>query len=117
MRKIVFLAPILLFFATYTVAQDHVKPHPPPVHVPKPPPPPHVNPYKKKDTTKPNPYLIDTLLHPIPMGRQLFHDKIDKEQQQDDLADSKADSIIRVSNDSATTAILTKALIKEVDHM
>ncbi|MFI5195840.1 MAG: hypothetical protein ACHQD8_02005 [Chitinophagales bacterium] len=88
-----------------------------PTRVPHPPPPPHVNPYKKKDTTKPNPYLIDTPLHPIPMGRQLFHDKIDKEQQQDDLADGKADSIISYGNDSALTAILTKALLKDVDHI
>jgi hypothetical protein len=51
------------------------------------------------------------------MGRAYFHDKIDKEQKQDDLADGKADSIIRYGNDSAGTAILTKALIKEVDHL
>ena len=116
MRNIVFIIlgvfSFLLVYPGATHAQNRV-----PTRIPHPPPPPHVNPYKKKDTTKPNPYLIDTLLHPIPMGRQLFHDKIDKEQQQDDLADGKADSIIRVVNDSAATAILTKALIKEVDHM
>ena len=114
MKNIVFVIlgvfSFLLVYPAY--AQNRI-----PTRIPKPPPPPHVNPYKKKDTTKPNPYLIDTLLHPIPMGRQLFHDKVDKEQQQDDLADGKADSVIRFGNDSALTAILTKALLKDVDRI
>ena len=73
-----------MLFAAPVVAQQRVQPHPPPQHVPKPPPPPHVNPYKKKDTTKPDPYRADTLKQPIPMGRQLWHDKINNEQDKAD---------------------------------
>jgi len=116
MTKFFFLFT-LLFLANQVFAQDHVAPHPPPVHVPKPPPPPHVNPYKKKDTTKPSPYLIDTLQHPIPMGRMIFHDNIDKEQRKADMADGKVDGVVRYGTDSALTAVLTTALIKKVDSM
>jgi hypothetical protein len=108
-----FIALILLCFDIPAIAQHA----PPQQHVPKPPPPPHINPYKKKDTTKPSPYRADTLLHPIPMGRVLFHDKIDAEQQKADLADGKKDRIIRAGRDSAATAIYTTALLKRVDSL
>ncbi len=108
---------ILLLLRNCVLGQQHVAPHPPPVHVPKPPPPPHVNPYKKKDTTKPNPYKIDTLFKPIPMGRVIWHDKINNEQQKADMADGRKDSVVRYGRDTALTAILSTALIKKVDSI
>ena len=119
MNRIIFLFPVfvLLVLASPAVAQQHVKPHPPPVRVPKPPPPPHVNPYKKKDTVKKGPYQIDTLIRPIPIGRVYWHDKIDNEQQKADLADRRADSVIHVGKDSLATAILTTAILRKVDTL
>ncbi len=75
--------------------------------------------YWRKDSykVKVDPYIVDTLVHPIPMNRAMFHGKIDNEQKQDDLADGTTDSIIRYGTDSAYSAILTKSLITDVDHM
>jgi hypothetical protein len=78
---------------------------------------PHTGKYKKKDTVKINPYAVDTLLHPIPLSRQLFHDKTDNEQKIADAADGKVDHIITIGKDSASTAVITGALITDVDKM
>ncbi len=108
------LLSVLLFTGT---ALAQVQPPPAPVRVLKPPPPPHVNPYKKKDTTKPNPYRGDTLLQPVPMSRALWHDKIDNEQRKADLADGRNDRIIRWRKDSTYTSLLTIGLLRKVDSM
>jgi hypothetical protein len=81
-------------------------------------PPPHLNPYaKKKDTVKFDIYAVDTLQGTIPMARQLFHDRIDQEQRKADIADGRQDSLVRNTNDSAYTRILTEALLYNVDKI
>ena len=109
---------LFLFFFHYSGAQAKFpERRVPPPHIPKPPPPPHVNKYKKVVPVKVDPYRIDTLLVPIPMTRTLWHDKIDKEQGQADLADGKADKYITYAHDSVDNAILTMALLNDVDSM
>ena len=112
------------FFTTFWLlaagagsVQAQAQQHPPAVKPARPIPPPHVNRYRKKDTVKPDPYVADTLLNPIPISRALFHDKIDKEQAKADLADGKADTIITIAKDAAMTAALTKALLHDVDNL
>ncbi len=89
-----------------------------------PPPPPPKNPfpayskYKKKDTVaKINPYTQDTLLQPIPMGRVLFHDKIDKEQIAIDKMDGMADTVVTFAANPVYTNALSNAFLDEVDAM
>jgi hypothetical protein len=72
---------------------------------------------KKRDTFRINPYLFDSLAQPIPMGRVLFHDKIDKEQQKADDFDGKTDNVVKVPGDSTSTAIFTRSLIHDVDRL
>ena len=78
---------------------------------------PHISKYKKKDTVKINPYEVDTLLHPIPLSRQLFHDKIDKEQNIADTRDGRSDHKVRCKGDTSLTPMLTKALLADVDKI
>ena len=108
MRKTAVLFSIffLLLFAGAVLAQDHVAPHPPPVHI---------NKYKKPDTIKINPYVADTVFAPIPMKRVYFHDKIDKEQKIADEADGLKDNKVHFGGVSALTAMLTKSLLHNVD--
>ncbi len=124
MRKIVRLLSILvllsLIFAGKTYAQQrHIAPR----HKPPPPPKkqltfPAYHKYKVKDTVaKINPYFEDTLFHPIPFGRALFHDNIDKEQKKADLADGKEDTTVGYKSDSILTDLLTIALLMKVDSM
>ncbi len=108
LRKIFFVLPlwaiILLLSFVPARAQHHA-------------PPPHVNKYKKKDTVRVNFYAIDTLIHPIPIKRALFHDKIDNEQKKADAADGKTDKKIRVVHDSLATEALSYAFEYDVDRM
>lgn len=64
--------------------------------------------------SRPNPYLADTLMAPIPLAHALFHDKIDNEQRKADEADGKADDKITVAG--AANAY-TRALIQEIDAL
>src|ERR1700722_9825314 len=94
MRKIVFLLLPLVFLlcAENTgYAQQHNTGFPPPRVY---------NKYKKKDTVKPDPYKVDTLMHPIPFSRVLFHDRITAEQNIADAADGKADHKVSYKPDS-----------------
>jgi hypothetical protein len=99
--------------------QSHITPR----HKPPPPPKkqltfPTYHKYKVKDTIpKLNPYLSDTLYQPIPMGRMLFHDNIDKEQKKADLADSKEDRTAAYGSDSTLTDLLSSALFQKVDSI
>jgi hypothetical protein len=77
---------------------------------------PHVNKYRKRDTVRVNPYLVDTLLRPIPMSRAYFHDRIDKEQQKADMADGKIDTFIR-QEETLRPFILTRAILRDVDRI
>ena len=101
MKKIIFLLPVLflLLFATDLLAQQPVYRH------------------KKKDTVRINPYLVDSVMQPIPMGRVLFHDNIDKEQLKADASHGITDKKVRIGDDSAANAILSKALFKDVDRL
>ena len=99
---------LLLFCVTSALGQAHVAPHPPPIHV---------NKYKKKDTLRVSPYVIDTLLAAVPIKRAYFHDKIDKEQKKADDADGYPDWTMRYGGDSTLTSILTKAILHNVDHI
>ncbi len=62
-------------------------------------------------------YLIDTLLQPIPVSRQLFHDKMNKEQQRADEADGKADGIVTIPGDKDGSTLLTSTLLKKVSRL
>lgn len=51
------------------------------------------------------------------MGRVLFHDKIDKEQRNADLADGAYDTLIGPPEDSFKTVVFTRTLIYDVDNI
>jgi hypothetical protein len=53
----------------------------------------------------------------IPIGRQGFHDNIDKEQLAAKKFDGKADELVKVSDDQTINLQVTNALIKQVDDM
>jgi hypothetical protein len=73
---------------------------------------------RKKPTTKEfSIYDIDTLYTAIPLQRQLFHDKIDKEQRRADVSDGKVDGFIDYSDDSNYNNILNKAILTDVNHL
>ncbi len=71
----------------------------------------------KPDTTKISVYDIDTLTHTIPRNRQIFHDRIDKEQKRADVSDGAVDGEIYFSEDTAYSAVLTRAILTDVDHI
>ena len=106
MRKIILLQSLFIVFLLLLVTQLHAQGQTPPAHY---------NKYKKRDTLKVNPYVVDTLIAPIPIKRAYFHDKIDKEQNNADAADGHKDHRIKVGNDSTATALLTRALLHDVD--
>lgn len=53
----------------------------------------------------------------IPIGRQGFHDNIDKEQAAAAKFDGKADDFVKVSEDQTINLQVTNALIKQVDDL
>lgn len=53
----------------------------------------------------------------IPIGRQGFHDNIDKEQAAAAKFDGKADDFVKVSDDKTINLQVTNAVIKQVDDM
>ncbi len=71
---------------------------------------------EKKEVKKQNIYDVDTIISPIPRNRDLFHIRINDQQKRADVSDGKIDGIIAV-DDSMGTRILTKAILKDVDHM
>lgn len=71
----------------------------------------------KKKAEPISPYLTDTLLQPIPLGRALFHDKIDKEQLRADAADGNADRQITMPGNEQHTYAITRALITSIDRL
>jgi len=112
-----FLLWVLLFPAVIAGAQQH-KVKPPNVQPPdqgsatK-------TPHKKGKETKVkiDPYTQDTLFHPIPIARQLFHDKIDKEQIAIDKMDGIADTVVTFKRDTSWSAALSYAVLDEIDAM
>lgn len=53
----------------------------------------------------------------IPIGRQGFHDNIDKEQAAAAKFDGKADDFVKVSEDQTINLQVTNAILKQVDDM
>ncbi|MGN6568838.1 MAG: hypothetical protein ACTHJ0_12840, partial [Flavipsychrobacter sp.] len=72
---------------------------------------------KKKVEKKISIYDIDTLQHPVPLQRKLWHDKIDREQRAVDAFDGSVDGVVYYEDDTLYTRLLTTALLKDVDHM
>lgn len=72
---------------------------------------------KKKVEKKISIYDIDTLQHPIPLQRKLWHDKIDREQRAVDAFDGSVDGVVFYDDDTLYTRLLTAALLRDVDHM
>lgn len=63
-------------------------------------------------------YDIDTLKEPIPRNRSLWHINIDKAQKGADVSDGFVNGIIYFSSDDTTfNVMLTKAMLKDIDHM
>jgi hypothetical protein len=53
----------------------------------------------------------------VPIGRQGFHDNIDKEQAEADKFDGKADEQVKVTDDQAVNLQITNAIMKQIDDM
>ncbi len=70
-----------------------------------------------RNVTRLNPYLLDSLIRPIPMARVLFHDKINNEQNRADAADGKIDGSVFVPGSVQATRSLSRALIRDVKEM
>lgn len=65
-------------------------------------------------------YDVDSLINPIPLQRQLWHNgrgHIDDFQKQADLSDGRLDSIIAVKDDTTFTRLLTESLLDDIDHI
>jgi hypothetical protein len=63
-------------------------------------------------------YDMETLIEPmIPTQRQVFHNKIDKEQRKADVSDGSVDNMIYYSEDTALTNSLTRSMLTDVDRM
>jgi len=72
---------------------------------------------EKKTIKKGNIYDVDSIINPIPLNRKVFHDKIDREQRRADASDGAVDGMIYYGDDTIATRILTKAILKDVDHI
>lgn len=73
--------------------------------------------HKKKEVKEVSIYDIDTLIQPVPRNRQLWHQKIDKEQKRADASDGAIDKFIYYSDDTVINNMLTRAFLHDVDHM
>ncbi len=65
-------------------------------------------------------YDIDTLLNPIPLNRQLWHNgrgHIDEFQVRADAADGMTDGVITVKDDSVFTRLLTQSILRDIDQV
>lgn len=75
---------------------------------------------RKKEEKKKEPsiYEIDTLLQPIPRNRQMWHDKIDKEQNRADASDGvMRNRELYYTDDSVINLSLNTAMFQVVDQM
>ncbi len=70
-----------------------------------------------RNLTRVNPYLLDSLMRPIPMKRVFFHDKISNEQNRADAADGSVDGSVFVPGNVLATKLLSRALIRDVKEM
>ncbi|MCB0696096.1 MAG: hypothetical protein KDC07_01945 [Chitinophagaceae bacterium] len=65
-------------------------------------------------------YDVDTLINPIPLQRQLWHDgrgHIDEFQKRIDEADGALDGKVTVKDDTVFSRLFTESLLKDVDHL
>lgn len=72
---------------------------------------------KRKQAKTTSIYDIDTLRSAIPRQRQIFHERIDKEQRRADVSDGAVDKVIYYSEDTAFTSLLTRAILRDVDQL
>lgn len=73
---------------------------------------------KKKKAERPlTIYEIDTLVQKIPKNREFFHTRINAEQRKADSNDGTVDGKIYYGEDSTLSAMLTQAMMKDVDHL
>ncbi len=71
---------------------------------------------KKKDRPK-TIYEIDTLIAPIPLQRQKFHNDITKALRGADATDGSVDKVIYMGDDTLATQVITQAILKDVAHL
>lgn len=64
-----------------------------------------------------DPWTTTTLEVPVPINRQLSHDKIDRLQKEADAFDGTEDGIITVKNKSEASEVITAAIIKRIDQL
>lgn len=75
---------------------------------------------RKKDEKKKEPsiYELDTLLQPIPRNRQMWHDKIDHEQNRADITDGVSrNKELYYTEDSIINKALSTAVFPVIDQM
>jgi len=51
----------------------------------------------------------------VPLGRQVFHDKIKAEQKRADKADGKLDGVVRISNIDDINLPVTDAIMRKIN--
>jgi hypothetical protein len=72
---------------------------------------------QKDKKEKKDPYTSTYLWEPIPINRQLSHDKIDKLQKSADEFDEKLDGKIILINNKKGSEILTESILKKIDQL
>ncbi|HNB80527.1 MAG TPA: hypothetical protein PLP14_00400 [Chitinophagaceae bacterium] len=72
---------------------------------------------QKEKREKKDPYTSTELWAPIPIDRQLAHDKLDRLQRKADESDGVIDGVIHIDNDSTATSLLTTSVLKEADRI
>lgn len=72
---------------------------------------------QKDHSVKKDPWKSTEIWVPVPINRQLSHDKIDRLQAQADAADGNKDGKISVYGKESAGEMLTAALIKRVDQL
>ena len=72
---------------------------------------------QKDKSAKKDPWMSDELWNPIPINRQLSHDKIDRLQKQIDEFDGKLNKDINLFGNEKGSKMITDAVIKRVDRL
>lgn len=72
---------------------------------------------QKSAKEKKDPYTATELWEPVPINRQLWHDKIDKIQKIADEYDGSLDGEINLINNVKGSKLLTESIVKKVDHL
>jgi hypothetical protein len=72
---------------------------------------------QKDKSAKKDPWSSDELWNPIPINRQLSHDKIDRLQKQIDEFDGKINKDINLIGDDNGSEIISDAIIRRVDRL